>query len=131
VTRRYLLDATVVFAAASGEMATLAKLSRLSVGEVAISAIVYGELLAGVAAAGKDQRLAENIALIAENLEILAFDRTAAETYGQVLRDVEHKRRRVLDRMCAAQALALGLTLITLAPHDFSDIPGLQVEAWS
>lgn len=127
---RYFLDASILFAAASGEMATLAKLSRLAIGDVATSAVVHAELLAGTAAAGKDARLAENLALISKNIDILPFDRAAAEAYGQMLRKIEPKRRRTLDRMSAAQALALGMTLVTLTPEDFSDIPGLSVESW-
>jgi tRNA(fMet)-specific endonuclease VapC len=127
---RYLLDATTVFAAASGEMATLAKLSRLPLGDVAISAIVFSELLAAAAALGKSPRLAENIALVAQNVDVLAFDRKAAEAYGALLRKVEPKRRRTLDRMVAAQAIAEGMTLVTLAPQDFADVPGLRVESW-
>lgn len=127
---RYLLDATVVFAAASGEMATLAKLSRLPIGDVAISAIVHGELLTAMAG-GKSARLLENIALLAQNVDILAFDRRAAETFGELLRRIEPKRRRMLDRMVAAQAIAEGRTLVTLTPQDFADLPGLTVESWS
>ncbi len=127
---RYLLDATVVFAAASGEMATLAKLSRLPIGDVAISAIVHGELLTATAG-GKSARLLENIALLAQNVDILAFDRKAAETFGELLRRIEPKRRRMLDRMVAAQAIAEGRTLVTLTPQDFADLPGLTVESWS
>ncbi|WP_457798620.1 PIN domain-containing protein [Methylocystis sp. S23] len=127
---RYLLDATVVFAAASGEMATLAKLSRLSIGEVAMSALVYSELLNGMAG-GKSARLMENVALLAQNVDILPFDRKAAETFGEMLRRIEPKRRRMLDRMVAAQAIAEGRTLVTLAPQDFADLPGLAIENWS
>jgi tRNA(fMet)-specific endonuclease VapC len=127
---RYLLDATVVFAAASGEMATLAKLSRLSIGEVAMSAVVYSELLSGMAG-GKSARLMENVALLAQNVDILPFDRKAAETFGEMLRRIEPKRRRMLDRMVAAQAIAEGRTLVTLAPQDFADLPGLAIENWS
>ncbi|MGJ0392853.1 MAG: PIN domain-containing protein [Methylocystis sp.] len=126
---RYLLDATIVFAAASGEMATLAKLSRLSIGDVAISSIVYCELTG--AATGKNARLAENVALLARNVDILPFDRAAAETYGALLRKIEPKRRRMLDRMVAAQAIASGLKLITLVPQDFGDIPELLLESWA
>ncbi|WP_442755322.1 PIN domain-containing protein [Methylocystis sp. JAN1] len=126
---RYLLDATTVFAVASGEMATLAKLSRLSVGDVAISAIVYSELLSAMAS-GKGARLIENIALLGQNIDILPFDRKAAETFGEMLRRVEPKRRRMLDRMVAAQAIAEGRTLVTLAPQDFADLPGLVLENW-
>lgn len=127
---RRLLDATTVFAAASGEMATLARLSRLPVGDVAISAIVYSELLSAMAG-GKSARLIENVALLAQNVDILPFDRKAAETFGEMLRRIEPKRRRMLDRMVAAQAIAEGMTLVTLAPNDFSDLPGLKIESWA
>ena len=128
---RYLLDASIVFAAASGEMSTLERLSRLAIGDVATSAIVHAELLAGAAAAGKDARLAENLALLVGNIDILPFDRAASENYGRLLRKLEPKRRRALDRMVAAQALSLGFTLVTRAPEDFSDIPGLVMESWA
>jgi len=128
---RYLLDASVVFAVAGGEMATLSRLSRLPIADVAISAVAYSELLAGAIASGKDARLAENVALIAENVDILPFDRAAADAYGKLLRKVEHKRRRTLDRMVAAQALVLGRALVTLTPQDFLDIPGLTLESWA
>jgi tRNA(fMet)-specific endonuclease VapC len=127
---RYLLDATTLFAAACGEAATLSRLSRLSIGDVAIPALVYAELLGAAAAAGKNPRLAENLALVAENLDILPFDRRAAKAYETLLREVEPKRRRMLDRLTAAQALSDNLTLVTLCPDDYSDLPGLSLESW-
>lgn len=128
---RYLLDATVVFATASGEVATLARLAKLSIGDVAIPAIVHAELLGAAATAGRNPRLAENIGLLCQNVDILPFDRKAAEAYGLLLQKVEPKRRRMLDRCVAAQAIATGLTLVTLAPDDFADLPGLALEDWS
>ena len=40
-------------------------------------------------------------------------------------------RRLVVDRMIAATALANDLSLATLNPRDFRDIPGLKIEDWS
>ncbi len=129
---RYLLDATTLFAAASGEAATLARLGRLLIGDVAAPALVYAELLGAAAAVGqKSPRLFENLELIARNLDIRPFDRRAAEAYAALLREVEPKRRRMLDRMTAAQALAEGRTLATLAPEMFLDLPGLSLESWA
>lgn len=125
----YLLDATVLFAAACGEQATLSRLAQLEGADVATSAIVWSELMA--AAPEKDRRLAENLRLIGETIDILPFDQAAAAAYGALLQEVEPKRRRVLDRMVAAQASALGRTLITLNGADFSDIRGLTIEDWS
>ena len=127
---RYLLDAGTLFAVASGEAATLSKLSRLPIGAVAISAIAHVELLTAAAAAGRNPRLAENLALLAQNLDILPFGRKAAEAYGDLLRKTEPKRRRMLDRMIAAQAIAEGRRLVTLTAGDFADLPGLSLEDW-
>ena len=125
----YLLDATVLFAAACGEQATLSRLAQLQGADVATSAIVWSELMA--AAPAKDRRLAENLRLIGETIDILPFDQAAAAAYGALLQEVEPKRRRALDRMVAAQAGALGRTLVTLNGADFSDIRGLTMEDWS
>ncbi len=128
---RYLIDTNVVMAAALGLPGVLDRLSALEIGDVAISAISLAETLGGAGGAENDRRLAENVALIAENIDILPFDRGAADAYGALLRKVDHKRRRTLDRMIAAQALALGLTLVAANTDDFDDIPGLTVEKWA
>ncbi len=128
---RYLLDTNIVIAAALGMSGVLERLAALDVGDVAISAISLSETLAGAAGVEKDARLAENIALITENIDILPFDGAAAATYGRLMRKLDPKRRRMLDRMVAAQALDLGLTLVAANNDDFDDIPGLVVEKWA
>lgn len=127
---RYLLDTNIVMAAALGFPGVLARLAALEIGDVAISAISLGETLAGAAGAEKDARLAENIGLVAENFDILPFDRAAADAYGRLMGKLDPKRRRVLDRMIAAQALTQGLTLVAANTEDFDDIVGLVVEKW-
>jgi tRNA(fMet)-specific endonuclease VapC len=127
---RYLLDATTLFAAASGDTATLARLARLSVGDVAISAVVYSELLGAVAADGKNPRFAENLTLISQNFDVLPFDRKAAEAFGALLAKAPLKRRKTLDRLSAAHAISEGCALVTLNPKEFEGLPGLSIEAW-
>jgi tRNA(fMet)-specific endonuclease VapC len=128
---RYLLDASVVFAIVLGEHATLARLGRLEVAQVAIPSLVWSEILAAAGMSEADARRAENLALIGQTIDILPFDRAAAEIYGKMMRKLTLKRRRVLDRMTAAQALAHDFALATHAPRDFADIDGLRVEDWS
>lgn len=127
---RFLLDATTLFAAANGEAATLARLARLSISDVAISAIVYSELLGAAADDEKNPRLAENLSLITRNIDVLPFDRKAAEAYGALLGAVPLKRRKMLDRLAAAHAIAEGRALVTLTPKEFDGLPGLLLEAW-
>lgn len=127
---RYLLDTNIVIAAALGLPGVLDRLGALEVGDVAISAISLAETIASAAGGQKDARLAENIALITENIDILPFDRAAADAYGRLMRKLDPRRRRVLDRMIAAQALALGLILVVANNEDFDDVSGLVVEKW-
>ncbi|MEF3366326.1 PIN domain-containing protein [Methylocystis sp. 9N] len=127
---RYLLDTNIIMAAALGFPGVLGRLSALEIGDVAISAISLGETLAGATGGEKNARLVENIGLIAENLDILPFDHAAAEAFGRLMRKLDPKRRRILDRMIAAQALAQGLTLVAANNEDFDDIAGLVVEKW-
>ena len=126
--RAFLLDASVTFALACGERLTLNKLARLQADTTALSAVVWSELLS---AAQDDPRLMKNLDLLRQNLDILPFDLASAQSYGALVPQLTPKRRRVLDRMVAAQALELGARLITLTPDIFSDIPGLTVEDWS
>jgi tRNA(fMet)-specific endonuclease VapC len=128
---RYLLDTNVVIAAALGLPGVLERLAALEIGDVAVSAISVAETLAVSRAADGDGRFGENVSLLAETLDVLPFDHAAAEAYGALLRKVEPKRRRMLDRMLAAQALGLGLTLVAANTEDFDDIPGLTVEKWA
>lgn len=128
---RYLLDSNVVIAAALGLPGVLDRLSALDIGDVAISAISLAETLAGASGAESNEKVAENIALIAKNIDVLPFDRAAADAYGALLGKVDAKRRRALDRMIAAQALENGLTLVAANTDDFDDIPGLTVEKWA
>ena len=60
----------------------------------------------------------------------LAFDDLAAKTYGTIVASAGYSRRKLLDRMIAAQALVHRATLITFTPDDFSDVPGLSSLAW-
>lgn len=62
--------------------------------------------------------------------DILPFLEDSAQEYGRIIAAVGYSRRKILDRMIAAQALVHGATLATTNPHDFDDVPGLTVEAW-
>lgn len=60
----------------------------------------------------------------------LAFDNLAADAYSAVVAHAGHSRRKLLDRMIAAQALVHRATLVTFNAGDFADVPGLQLLGW-
>jgi predicted nucleic acid-binding protein len=60
----------------------------------------------------------------------LAFDDLAAKTYGAIVASAGYSRRKLLDRMIAAQTLVHRATLVTFNPDDFSDVLGLSSLVW-
>ena len=67
---------------------------------------------------------------IFSTIPVLDFDEPSADAYRMIVEAAGYSRRKLLDRMIAAQALAHRATLATLNQTDFSDVPGLQLLAW-
>jgi tRNA(fMet)-specific endonuclease VapC len=104
--------------------AARARIEQFAPGEVVTSAICYAELMRGLDPADASARAAvkDFFAII----PVLDFDRSAAERFGSI-----PFRRRSFDRLIAAHALALGVTLVTNNEADFADVPDLVVENWT
>jgi tRNA(fMet)-specific endonuclease VapC len=97
-----------------------------------ISVITMVELKGGVADASKGG--AHRRRLLDEMLDVLKvvpFGPVEADIYGSIVSTLGFARPKVIDRMIAAQAIALGATLATLNPADFRSIPGLKLEDWT
>ena len=93
-------------------------------GEIVTSAIVYAEVARGIA---QDDVIAvAKVESFFRVVPVLPFDQAAARAYGSI-----PFRRGAFDRLIAAHALALGLTVVTNNERDYSDVPGLSVENWT
>jgi tRNA(fMet)-specific endonuclease VapC len=95
-------------------------------GEICISSITWAELCCGIKKDGHGitERLLEILAVIPFGLE-------EGRTYG-IVNDLSPNRKANLDRMIAAHALSLGVTLVTNNPADFETYKpaGLVLENW-
>ena len=69
--------------------------------------------------------------LILAQMTTLDFDEEAIAAYREIISVIGYSRRKTLDRMIAATALAHGLTLVTLNRADFRDVPELRLEVWT
>jgi tRNA(fMet)-specific endonuclease VapC len=119
----YLLDTNICIYLMKHQPPQVAeRFSACRVGEVLISAITAAELEYGVVASGADAD--RNSAALAP------FDGAAARFYGLVRMASRQRRRDALDKLIAAQALALDVTLVTNNPRDFASYPGLRIENW-
>lgn len=97
---------------------------------LAISSITLAELRVGAQGSAADPLDDERLDNFVGTLRLHDFDRAAAISYGVLARLIEIKRAS-FDRLIAAHALALGLTLVTNNEKHFADVPGLSVENWT
>ncbi len=126
----FLLDTDVAIHLRDGDSVVTEKVGALD-GAVLMSIITRVELEGGVYrepayAQIKRARLDAILAAV----PTIAFDNAAAEAYGAIVASAGYSRRKLLDRMIAAQALVHRASLVTMNTDDYSDIPGLLLIAW-
>jgi predicted nucleic acid-binding protein len=127
----FLLDTNVAIHLRDGHSEVTQRIAELE-GAILLSIISRVELEGGVyrepAQAGV-RRLRLDAVLGA--LPVLAFDDAAADAYRVIVEAAGYSRRKLLDRMIAAQALVHRAQLVTMNPGDFQDVPGLQILGWA
>jgi tRNA(fMet)-specific endonuclease VapC len=125
----FLLDTNVAIHLRDGDDEMSDRVAAL--GDATFSVLTRIELEGGIAAdparAGVRRMRVDRLLAV---VSVLAFDDAAADRYREILTITGFSRRRILDRMIAAQALVHDATLVTLNGTDFKDIPGLKVLAW-
>jgi tRNA(fMet)-specific endonuclease VapC len=130
LTLAYLLDANVAIHLRDGDETVTSQVAALE-GAILLSVISRVELEGGVYRnpAQVGNRRPRLDAMLAA-LPVLAFDDAAADAYRQIVEAVGYSRRKLLDRMIAAQALVHRATLVTMNAADFRDVPGLELLSW-
>jgi tRNA(fMet)-specific endonuclease VapC len=127
----YLLDTNVCidFIDARNEAVRQRIVGRVPDG-LSVSSITAAELLVGAKNSEDpkgDKEKAQRFLSIVRSLD---FNLEAANAYVRIVEQLG-VHRRSFDRLIAAHALALGLTLVTNNQKHFADVPGLKVENWT
>ncbi|WP_267396811.1 type II toxin-antitoxin system VapC family toxin [Sphingomonas sp. GC_Shp_1] len=122
---KYLLDSNIIIVAMLGASDPLRdRMAACDEDDLVTSAIAYAEV-----AHGSHHGTPLPIALLDRFLwavPVLPFDAAAANAYA-ALPFVQAS----YDRLIAAHALSLGVTVVTGNERDFADVPGLSVENWT
>jgi len=131
---RYLLDSDICVYALSGRYPKVVRtLDRKLPGQVAISVIVLGELLAGAARSQNAGAAQQRIAALTNVAEVLSLPPEAAEHYGAIRSGLELRGSPIgpNDLWIASHAKAEGLTLVTNNLREFKRIKGLKLVNWA
>jgi tRNA(fMet)-specific endonuclease VapC len=126
----FLLDTDVAIYLRDGDPAITEKVGALD-DAVLMSIVTRVELEGGVyrEPAHAQVRRARLDAILAA-IPTVSFDDAAADAYGDIVARAGYSRRKLLDRMIAAQALVHRSTLVTINAGDYADVPGLALLAW-
>ena len=129
---RFLLDTNIVSDVARFPRGLVAgRIAAVGERQVCTSIVVAAELRYG-AARRRSDRLTRRIEAILTAIDVLAFDEPADRRYAELRAHLERRGTPIgpNDLLIAAQALALGLTVVSANVDEFMRVPGLEVENW-
>jgi tRNA(fMet)-specific endonuclease VapC len=128
---RYMLDTNMCIYLMKNQPEEVARrFEQCFVGDVVMSAITYAELEYGVAVCANRARERRNLAALIEDIPVLPFGVDAAAAYGPIREATRERKKDALDKLIAAHAVSVGVTLVTNNERDFAAYPGLKVENW-
>jgi len=129
---RYLLDTNIISDLIRNPRGKAYKqIAKAGEQNICTSVIVAAELRYGCAKAGSP-RLSKAVEDLLDEIEVLPFEVPADAEYGRIRAELERSGKPIggNDLLIAAQALALGATIVTANGQEFSRVRGLQVENW-
>lgn len=128
---RYMLDTNMCIYLMKNQPEEIARrFAQCYVGDVVMSAITYAELEYGVAVAVNPERERVNLANLIEDIPVVPFDGAAGAAYGPIRLATRESKKDHLDKLIAAHAVALGVTVVTNNMKDFAKYPGAISENW-
>ena len=129
----YLLDTNIASCIIKGTSPAVdLRLLKVTISQLAISAVTEGELRFGTARLPRAARLHALVDDFFLRVTVLPWNSEAAQEYGPLRAILEREGQPMgnLDVMIAAHALALGAVLVT-CDRAFARIKKLKIEDWT
>lgn len=129
---RYLLDSNIVSDLVRGPQGRAAEsIRRVGGALVCTSITVAAELRCGAAKRGSP-RLARQLEAVLGALDVVPLATPADRAYGEIRTRLEQVGTPIgaNDLLIAAQAMALGYTIVTDNEAEFARVEGLLCENW-
>jgi len=127
----FMLDTNMCIYLMKNQPEQVAKrFAQCYVGDVVMSAITFAELEYGVTVCENSVRERRNLAALVEDIPVAPFDASAATVYGPIREATRERKKDQLDKLIAAHAVALDVTLVTNNERGFVAYPRLKIENW-
>lgn len=129
---RYSLDTNIVSDLVRNPQGPIAEhIRRVGESAVCASVVVAAELRYRAEKKGS-ARLSAQLEAVLGALAILPFEPPADAAYGRIRARLERAGRPIggNDLLIAAQAVALGLTIVTDNEREFARVEGLNTQNW-
>ena len=131
----YLLDTDIAsYIIKSASPAAESRLASIPPDQVAVSVITSAELLYGLKRLSAANRMQATVRQFLSVVRVLPWEQQAAECYAEIRHQLITAGTPIgeLDMMIAAQALALGATLVTNNTRHYARIQApLLLENWT
>ena len=131
---RYMIDTDIAsYAMKRTNRHVIDHLVRTEVGEVGVSVITRGELLAGAFSSARRPQIESALNVLLAHVGVLDLTDETVADYADI-RSVLKARGTIIgsnDLWIAAHARSLGLTLVTNNVREYGRVPGLKIENWT
>ena len=133
MTVRYLLDTNIcIYIAKKRPLEVYQRLSELSIGDVGMLLITFGELRFGAEKSQHQEIALEKLEQLMRYIPVIMPTQETAEKYA-IIRSFLEKTGQPIgnnDLWIAAHALSLNTILVTNNTKEFIKVPDLLVENW-
>lgn len=133
MTVRYLLDTNIcIYISKKRPLEVYQRLSELSIGDVGMSFITFGELRFGAEKSQHQEIALEKLEQLMRYIPVIMPTQETAEKYAMIRSFLEKIGQPIgnNDLWIAAHALSLETILVTNNTKEFIKVPDLLVENW-
>ena len=130
---RYLLDTNIcIYIAKKHPPEVQKKFAKLAPGDVAMSAITFGEMHFGAHKSQYREQAMATLEKLKTAIPVLTLEAEVGQHNGEIRAELQRQGNLIgnNDVWIAAHARALGLVLVTNNEREFVRVPKLKVENW-
>jgi len=131
---KYMLDTDICsYIMREKPLEVLRHFNGLKMEQFSISIITYAEFMYGIEISPNSQKHRTIVEKFILHVDILPWDQSAAEHYGQIRAELQKKGDSIgaMDMMIAGHARSIKRTLVTNNEKHFSRVFNLKIENWT